>query len=923
MLSQGDEALYATKVLSITDNNYRDAIAATTDLAYFTRLFGNGLDCGAYECQEALNRVIYVDPNKVTTSGDGRSWENAYGMNRLQNAIDAASVYIQTTTADSDEGQKDDEVFAYVFVKGKRDGSTGESITLRKGVQVYGSIDPGYTAMAEISNDNTGDVVTSNIWAYEKKIRDERPGLAGTSTYRTIVESVTTTEEEVYDVQTVLDGFVVKASAERQTSVVNLQGGKENKTQNALAMRNCIVAGNTVTGDGQPVVNIENGLLYNVLVQENNSGDDAPIVKVGTNGYMVNCTVVASEEGKSPIIVETESSNTVLNSIAFNTTETIASPFAPYLQPGTTTYHANKPAYLTDNHYLWYQLHEVATDYMEKADEDVHSKLPDALRNQTDKFIRFIVYGDDRDVLGNPRKLETVDLGCFETWNIMEGTTTELTDTYRPAEGSVVYVHKDANLKLNENMTSIFNPGYLLLSQGASLYGQGAKVSLGYVAVEKEIKTGYSLLALPYDYSLDNTVSVTYEEGGTLIESAIATAARAYTYNGMKRAAYDYHFVTDDSPCWEMCSNSAVLPANKGVLYTGVNAGTYRFTAFAPTASSVLYTEGGDELVKSVTLKQYNATPTSGAYFTTTENMGWNLVGQPYLVNNYETAVLADDGTYQMNIPHVYYLMDNATGKYLTVQSWETNRSLSLGNAFFTQTATLGNEEFLKFKLPVFPTTKTIDTRALLCMAGESGTDEVQLTPNTKVDAMQTYQVNYDGVKMSALNKEVPQLYALGTQGNRLSLIGSAPVEQEIKLGYMSSKDNETYTISLPNPEAFKEYGSVWLKDKKTGMITDLMCEDYTFKAEMPGTQDGRLTVKIGGLSPIIESDNMSSNSHTLYVNKGVLHVMGLTVGEMITIYTIDGRMIQQVVATDEEYSMPVTSGVYIVKIGAHRYKVL
>jgi hypothetical protein len=139
----------------------------------------------------------------------------------------------------------------------------------------------------------------------------------------------------------------------------------------------------------------------------------------------------------------------------------------------------------------------------------------------------------------------------------------------------------------------------------------------------------------------------------------------------------------------------------------------------------------------------------------------------------------------------------------------------------------------------------------------------------------------------------------------------------------MSSKDNETYTISLPNPEAFKEYGSVWLKDKKTGMITDLMCEDYTFKAEMPGTQDGRLTVKIGGLSPIIESDNMSSNSHTLYVNKGVLHVMGLTVGEMITIYTIDGRMIQQVVATDEEYSMPVTSGVYIVKIGAHRYKVL
>ena len=176
---------------------------------------------------------------------------------------------------------------------------------------------------------------------------------------------------------------------------------------------------------------------------------------------------------------------------------------------------------------------------------------------------------------------------------------------------------------------------------------------------------------------------------------------------------------------------------------------------------------------------------------------------------------------------------------------------------------------------------------------------------------------------MLALNKELPQLYALNAQGSRLSLVGSTPVKQEIELGYMSGKANETYTISLPNPGAFEEFGSVWLKDKKTGMITDLMCEDYTFTAEMAGIQDGRLTLQIGGVSPIIESDNMLSNPHIVYVNKGVLYVTGLTAGEVVHIYTVDGRMIQQVVATDEVYSMSVTPGVYLVKIGANRYKVL
>ena len=903
LLSQGDEALYATKVLSIKDN-YRDAIAATTDLAYFTRLFGNGLDCGAYECQEALNRVIYVDPNKVTTSGDGRSWENAYGMNRLQNAIDAASVYIQTTTADSDEGQKDDEVFAYVFVKGKRDGSTGESITLRKGVQVYGSIDPGYTATAEISNDNTGDVVTSNIWAYEKKIRDERPGLAGTSTYRTIVESVTTTEEEVYDVQTVLDGFVVKASTERKQPVVNLQG--DDNVQNALVMRNCIVAGNTVTDSEKSVVNVENGLLYNVLVQENNSGDNAPIVKVGTKGYIVNGTVVTNETGKKPINLSEDLSSFFINSIE----ATAISPFAPYFQPGTESYHKNKPAYLTDNHYLWYQLHEGSRKIDEGNDETtVKTTLPNELKT-------FINYRTDRDILGNKRLFNgQVDMGCFETWNI----NSDLELDHVPAEGSVVYVQEGVNLKLNSELSQTFSPSYLLLGKGASLYGQGARVELNYVAVEKEMPQAYSLLSLPYAYDFAHTVTATVDNEA-LTETPVTPTV--HTYDGEARAAHGYHFVTDNSGCWT--TQTGMLPANQGVLvlFKAEEAEeadkTYRFTGYAATASDRLYTEGGTETSKAVTLTQYNSTPTNGsAAFTSAENMGWNLVGMPYLVNRYATHTLADD-TYQMHIPHVFYTLED-DGNYETTQSWEDGSTLSFGNAFFTQTATLDATEKLQFKLPVYVQAQAIDTRALLSITSEEGSDAVQLNPDESVEAMTDYQLNYDGAKLQAINSALPQLYALGNRGSRLSLVGSAPVEQEINLGFYAAQANEPYTFNLPHREAFANYSGVWLKDNQTGIVTNLLTEDYTLTTDNAGTYDNRLTLQIGGVAPSLSGWN--DNARVIHVRDGKLRLNHLETGNHIRIFTVDGRLIQQTTAVGNTFVTNVPVGTYIIKVSSAVYK--
>lgn len=904
LLSGASDETFATMVLAkgaLTDAQYKEAVAGTTDLAYFQpRSYGKGLDRGAYECHEKLNRIIYVDPNKVTRTGTGESWEQAYEYGRLQNAIDATFVYAM-------EAESSENNVAYVFVKGKREGSTDEAITLRNGVQVYGSIDPGYTQqVAETNTDGNITYTEEALTNYVTQLRTDRPGLAGTNTYRTVVKGVTTTAS-AYKEQTLLDGFVVSNPTPTATSAVDLKG--DGHTQNNLAIRNSIIAGNTVTGD-EPVVNVKNGLLYNVLVQENTTAGDI-IVNSGTNGYIVNGTVVTNETGKNPIKQGGDLSSFFINSIHYNSTVGTAtiSPFAPYFQPGTGTetetetesYHKNKPAYLTDNHYLWYQLHEGSRKIDEGNDEIT---LPNELKT-------FINYRTDRDILGNKRLFnenEKVDMGCFETWNI----NSDLELDHVPAEGSVVYVQEGVNLKLNSELSQTFSPGYLLLSEGASLYGQGARVELNYVAVEKAMpqEYEYGLLSLPYDYNVAHTVEAIVDtENGQLTETPVTSTV--YTYDGEARAAHGYHFVTDNSVCWK--TQTGTLPANQGVLFEAEANKTYRFTAFAPTASDRLYTEGGTETSKAVTLTQYNLTPTNGsADFTSDENMGWNLVGMPYLVNRYATHTMADGSTYQMNIPHVFYTLKD-DGNYETAQSWNGS-TLSLGNAFFTQTATLDATEKLQFKLPVYVQAQAIDTRALLNITSEEGSDAVQLNPDSEVTELTDFQLNYDGVKLLSMNNRLPQIYALGNRGSHLSLMGSAPVEKKISLGFYAAKSDASYTFSLPNREAFASYGGVWLKDNLTGITCNLLEEDYTLTTTRTGNHSDRLTVQIGGTAPTPSLEGWrNDNAHVVHVADGTLRLNHLQTGKSIRVYTTDGRLVHQSIATGNTHTIAVPVGTYII----------
>ena len=517
-----------------------------------------------------MQRVLFVDPVKINTNQTtGLSWENAYGSGSIQRAIDAAAVY----TYFNNKTGVSQQAKSYVFVKGaNNDNATPEAITLRNGVSVYGSIASGYTDEPEGTKDKeTGNVIYNNgartfenaaIDTYIQKVKASRPGLAAKTTHRTRVASISTMDMKTgYGFGALVDGVEVRGDKTKTITepVINIKDQIDN-----LVLRNMLIDGNTVSennGTGAPVVNLQHGLLYNALLYGNTVAANTPIVSVGKDGTMLNCTVVADAAGEKTV----DNAGKVINCIDFNRIDNAVdeentsgsgaytncytatgNPFAPYLRDGGNVY--TLPTFLTGHAPYYYQLHENS--------KAINTGTNDLSLNESIKD--FVDLSNDRDILGNPRTLGgTVDMGCFETWRIADNDSRYATaDGNRyPHEGSVVYIGKNASLSLGDTETAkqiftgdnAFMPGYLLLKSGASLYGNGNVVHAAYVAAERSFpaQMQYTLMSMPFPYDYANALTTTTDEAGNITEKQY-DIPKGKTYNGEKRSAWDYDFHTSD-----------------------------------------------------------------------------------------------------------------------------------------------------------------------------------------------------------------------------------------------------------------------------------------------------------------------------------------------------------------------------------------
>ena len=946
-----------------------DSVCAVyTDLENESRLVAGKIDRGAYEYMSQLYRVVYVDPAKAN-KGLGTGWTSPYNAGQVQNAIDMAAVYAHNVyqAPNGATGKElEDNAHAYVLIKGNENRVLNRLI-MRAGVSIYGSIDNVYNS--QITEDEAKDNV--KLSQFIDQMRYSRPGMVQPRVQRTLAEGISV-DTECRGHRALIDGVEIKGIPavgnmlqEVTSPVVDLSltfSDKEATLQEntQLVMRNCIVDGfyNTSqvpTSVEAPstaaVVRVDNALCYNLLTFNNKvnyntsasatTGQDQWVgtVQVGENGYLENCTVVACDFDKDQPDVPafympgTSANHNVHNTYIYpgNIMEIVGEgeEATPTFRPRANTFckYFDTTAYLAafgEEPYLRYQLQETSGEI--NAGSALQTKLPE-------KYRLFIDHVNDRDLLGNPRKLGAqIDNGCFETWKVENHVALKVaTDKYGadahyyPHEGSVVYLSAPMVVSddfVSEHVTEI-RPGYFLLEENGGWYGQGKlNLRLRYAAVERSLGAD-NLLSLPFNYDyLKGSERWDVDPNQKRVLVPFDVQNKVYTYNGEKRADSDFLFSERESLCWDVVDKTVM--ANHGVLYQvpSGSQGVHRFTALGNTDEPYVYSEDV-AILKKVTLQQYNqrTLDDSKPIFTAKENMGWNLVGMPYMVSRYATGPKTEHGEdYQMGVPHVIYQLNN-DGGYDVMQSWAPNTFVKMGGAFFTQTAVIEHQgqELVSFALPDIDVEHNKTTSNVVALRSEAGVDHLTVCPSAEANSL-IYRLNTDGLKWMAFNEDLPQLYLANEAGTRFSLAAAAPVATELKLGVYAPKEG-SYTFGLPGEADFGDFTHVWLTDREEGIVTDLKAEDYTVALTAALDSPERFTLKFGGTAPILD-DALHQGQYQVFIRGGQLYVRGLQGGEHIRVYDMMGRDVLSVVSTGREFKSPLQKGIYVVKVNGNVYKV-
>ena len=555
-------------------------------------------------------------------------------------------------------------------------------------------------------------------------------------------------------------------------------------------------------------------------------------------------------------------------------------------------------AYVTDGDWR-YQLMETSADIDHEGN---YNKITEDCADAV---------GHHRDIAGNRRIRNTVDNGCFETWDLKDGGVVE--DDDYPHGRSVVYVRENKELLLNRDYAADapFCPGVLLLEHRAGLRGNDKNVGLSHVIMERSVPAdGIDMTCVPFRV--------------TDFEKRNGDGLAVKYYDGSARAAYDYAFDSTDGKAWseDISADLTTINSHRSGLLLDNTGGTADATVRFIGKEKNAYTEGpGMNADKSVTLSYFNfsepwTSPTQQSNrFTHKENMSWNLFGSPYLcAMNYN----------EMAYGRVLYGYED--GGYKTVKTYGDDDTIvgsgyiPSGDAVFTQTATLGESETFGVSLPkgksdeAYALTRSL---ALYLASTDAATrsltadaDRLQVNAVEADEAVADFDPMADGVKWMAADEQMPQLYAVRGAG-RYSLLSAVSREGTLAVGFRVGQGG-SYTIGIPEDcDAAADYEAVVLTDARTGRSTDLLAGAYTFQTAEGGTDDSRFTLSF------VSRAATDGAACRIYVQDGnTLVVDGLSGGERIRIYDARGSLLLSQSASGLSFRTPLpATGVYVVRV--------
>ena len=321
----------------------------------------------------------------------------------------------------------------------------------------------------------------------------------------------------------------------------------------------------------------------------------------------------------------------------------------------------------------------------------------------------------------------------------------------------------------------------------------------------------------------------------------------------------------------------------------------------------------------------------------TPNNVGWNLVGNPYLYI-YENGTgdglvygkleIADDGYIwdDTDIRYITYFND----KGRTYLQDKVSRRLRPFKCFFVQVGDQETEEqglmyvtFNKYKA------HNPDRQMVLAQRTPEPSEEqyvaVQLALGDKTDKMgitidnaytTEYEIGRDLEKMMNYGT-LPHVYAYVNNSQKLAF-NAVPewAAQSVVAGAYFPEAGE-YTISLdPNDRPTNRVMAVWLTDMINNVTTNLLLGDYSFYAQR-AEQKNRFMIAVE-LAPEISTSTLVSSADGVYAytQQRQMTICGLAENSVVSVYDALGHLVIQRNTSDASLTEQLpAAGMYLVKV--------